>query len=556
MTTSTPGSPPPPSPPPTPSPSPPRVLLVLIDGVGDVALQGRRATPLSLAETPVLDVVARVGANGLIDPVEPGLACGSDTAHLSLFGYDPRVVYRGRGAFESLGAGMDMKVGDIAFKSNFAVVDDRTGVVLKRRVDRAFEEAGPVLCAALDRLCVEMDGSRYRVYCRYATEHRCGVVVREEGGQGGGLSDQIEGTDPLKDGLPLRVARALAVEGVGGNGTGEMSDTSEYEMRARTARVVNAVSDRMREVLRAHPLNKQREREGKLAANVVLLRGCGSLLELPTFEEKHGVRACMVAPTKIIAGLGKSVGMDVLEVDGATGDYRSDFRNKAVRMARAMGGISPSSPLPPYGFGFLHIKAVDDASHDRDVALKMSCLEVVDAMLGQLIKALRDADAGHLVVGITGDHSTPVEFGDHSHEPVPIVMSTVDDIVGAMSDEVLDAVRMDALPLPEDVRTMSSDDRINAFFPWKRDLMVSEKLQTPKTVQVDGVARFSETDSAKGCLGRFPGLFTVPTLFRYASIRDRVYTQNELHVDKGAKFTQPAPGQQEQRPPGAAGPRR
>ncbi len=511
---------------------PPRVLLVLIDGVGDVVLHGQHATPLSLAETPVLDVVARVGANGLIDPVEPGLACGSDTAHLSLFGYDPRVVYRGRGAFESLGAGMDMKMGDIAFKSNFAVVDDRTGVVLKRRVDRAFEEAGPVFCEALDGLCLEMDGSKYRVYCRHAAEHRCGVVVREEGGvEGGrryeGLSDQIEGTDPLKDGLELRVARALAVEGVSGNETGETGETSsEHELRERTARVVNAVSDRIREVLRAHPLNKEREREGKAAANVVLLRGCGSLLELPSFEEKHGVRACMVAPTKIIAGLGKSVGMDVLEVDGATGDYRSDFRNKAVHMARALGNVSQA---PPYRFGFLHIKAVDDASHDRDVALKISCLEVVDAMLGQLIKALRDADAGHLVVGITGDHSTPVEYGDHSHEPVPIVMATVNDIVGAMSDEVLDAIGLDELPLPEDIRAMSSDERIDAFFPWKRALMALKQSHTPKPALLDDVTRFSETDSAKGCLGRFPGLFVVPTLFRLGEATSLV--ENNCLVD-------------------------
>jgi 2,3-diphosphopglycerate-independent phosphoglycerate mutase len=499
---------------------PARVLLVLIDGVGDVALHGQRATPLSLAKTPVLDMVARVGANGLIDPVEPGLACGSDTAHLSLFGYDPRVVYRGRGAFESLGAGMDMKMGDIAFKSNFAVVDDRTGVVLKRRVDRSFEEAGPVLCEALDGLCLEMDGSRYRVYCRHAAEHRCGVVVREEegqeGGRYGGLSDQIEGTDPLKDGLELRVARALAMDGVPGNETGETR--GECEIRERTARVVNAVSDRMREVLRAHPLNKEREREGKAAANVVLLRGCGSLLELPSFEERHGVRACMVAPTKIIAGLGKSVGMDALDVEGATGDYRSDFRNKAVRMAQALGDVSQA---PPYGFGFLHIKAVDDASHDRDVSLKVSCLEVVDAMLGQLIKALRDADAGQLVVGITGDHSTPVQYGDHSHEPVPFVMGTVNDIVRAMSDDVLDAISMDALPLPEDVQSMSSDERIDAYFPWKRKLMGLTTLQNLEPAQTDDVTRFSETDSAKGCLGRFPGLFVVPTLFRLGEATSR-----------------------------------
>ena len=95
---------------------------------------------------------AAAGLNGLMDPVEPGLACGSDTAHLSLFGYDPRTHYRGRGAFESMGAGLAMDPGDIAFKCNFATLDPATGVVVRRRADRRFEELGPQLCAALDGL--------------------------------------------------------------------------------------------------------------------------------------------------------------------------------------------------------------------------------------------------------------------------------------------------------------------------------------------------------------------------------------------------------------------
>lgn len=94
-----------------------RVAFVLIDGLGDVSIpRYGYKTPLQVAETPSLDAIAAAGVNGLMDPVEPGLACGSDTAHLSLLGYDPRVYYRGRGAFESMGAGLAMSPGDIAFK--------------------------------------------------------------------------------------------------------------------------------------------------------------------------------------------------------------------------------------------------------------------------------------------------------------------------------------------------------------------------------------------------------------------------------------------------------
>lgn len=95
------------------------MAVVLIDGLGDVSLPGlRRRTPLQAARAAHLDAVASGGASGLLDPVEPGLACGSDTAHLSLLGYDPRLYYRGRGAFESMGAGLPMSPGDIAFKVN------------------------------------------------------------------------------------------------------------------------------------------------------------------------------------------------------------------------------------------------------------------------------------------------------------------------------------------------------------------------------------------------------------------------------------------------------
>lgn len=97
-----------------------RVAFVLIDGLGDVSLpRFGYKTPLQVAKVPHLDAVASAGINGLMDPVEVGLACGSDTAHLSLLGYDPRVYYRGRGAFESMGAGLAMSPGDIAFKVCF-----------------------------------------------------------------------------------------------------------------------------------------------------------------------------------------------------------------------------------------------------------------------------------------------------------------------------------------------------------------------------------------------------------------------------------------------------
>ncbi|GAB4817188.1 hypothetical protein N2152v2_004234 [Parachlorella kessleri] len=404
--------------------SPERLAFVLIDGIGDVTIPalGSR-TPLQAATVPYLNAVAAAGFNGLMDPVEPGLACGSDTSHLSIFGYDPRHYYRGRGAFESMGAGLAMAPGDIAFKCNFATLDPVSGLVLRRRADRRFETLGPLLCAALDGLALPRF-PQHAVSVKYATEHRCGVVVR-----GPGLSDAISGTDPLRDNLPLQVVRPL-------------DDSPEA---AHTAEVVNQLSAAIRQ---GHPVNKQRVAEGKPPANIVLLRGCGSRLAVQPFLERHGLRACMVAPTKIIAGLGMSLGLDVLEAEGATGDYRTLFHKKAEVIAKALttGG---------YDFGFLHIKAVDDTGHDRLVDLKASAVryeEVVDRMVGQLLRLLWQAERagrGRYSLVVTGDHSTPVEFGDHSHEPVPFAIARVRDVVAALGGTTaIEAVPLEPIPHP------------------------------------------------------------------------------------------------------------
>lgn len=236
----------------------------------------------------------------------------------------------------------------------------------------------------------------------------------------------------------------------------------------------------MREVLASHPINAERLAQGKPPANVVLLRGAGARLTgLPAFlgagqaaaaaAAPGPLRACMVAPTKIIAGVGITFGLDVLPVSGATGDYRSDLAAKAAAVAAALDPLasasasasssSSSSPSSSYDFALLHVKAVDDAGHDRAVALKVRLLEAVDAMIGQLLARLRAAERAQearwrarrrqggdqsddddsdddprcvYAVCVTGDHSTPVVFGDHSHEPVPFAVARVCDAVAAL----------------------------------------------------------------------------------------------------------------------------
>ncbi|KAK6230762.1 hypothetical protein QUC31_002280 [Theobroma cacao] len=471
-----------------------RVAFVLIDGLGDVSIpRFGYKTPLQAANIPNMDAIASAGVNGLMDPVEVGLGCGSDTAHLSLLGYDPRVYYRGRGAFESMGAGLAMSPGDIAFKSNFATLDEKTGIVTSRRADRHFEEEGPILCAALDRMKLP-SFPEYEVRVRYATEHRCGVVVK-----GPRLSGNISGTDPLKDNHLLLEAKAL-------------DDTDEAR---HTAAVVNELSKEISRILVSHPLNAKRLAEGKNIANVVLLRGCGIRIEVPPFEKKHGLWPCMVAPTKIIAGLGLSLHIDILEAPGATGDYRTLLTSKATAIAKALSAPLQSCPsvfVPGedehkpgrsygYDFGFLHIKAIDDAGHDKASVFKVKGLEAVDQAIGQLAKLLWQAESTgnfQYFVCVTGDHSTPVEYGDHSFEPVPFTMCRLKDYVGAIGGEsIVLETSLDPFPLP----TVKAGEDLN------EDIGL-EKGRRCKQVQGfcgDSVFELNEIAAARGCLGRFPG---------------------------------------------------
>eukprot|EP00850_Spirogloea_muscicola_P022802 SM000312S11995 [mRNA] locus=s312:86963:88923:- [translate_table: standard] len=396
-----------------------------------------------------------------------------------------------------MGAGLHMKPGDIAFKCNFATVDDLTGEVVSRRADRHFEREGPILCAALDNL-VPPSFPDYKVNVRYATEHRCGVVIR-----GPTLSGNISGTDPLKDHRLLLRAEAL-------------DDSQEA---AQTASIVNEVSDELRKILREHPLNAQRAKEGKQVANVVLLRGCGLRIEVPSFEQRHGLRACMVAPTKIIAGLGLSLDMSVLPVEGATGDYRTLLTSKAAAIAEALGSpaltrqvLDPGRKMYHgtndnyYDFGFLHIKAVDDAGHDKSLDLKLQALEAVDRMVLQLARMLWDAEVAGLskyTLCVTGDHSTPVEYGDHSFEPVPFAMCHLAAFVEALGgDAVLQGVSLETFPMTGNWESPPT--------------FVSPASKTGAAVS-DTVDRLSEISAARGCLGRFQGGLMLNIINAYCS---------------------------------------
>lgn len=222
------------------------------------------------------------------------------------------------------------------------------------------------------------DYEGYTLTVKHATEHRCGVKI-----SGPGMNDQIIGTDPLKDNLPLRKVIP--------------KDKSD-EKAVFTAKLVQRVSDFIFEELTAHPINKERVAKGLSPANIILLRGCGSRLDITPFDKLHGLKSFMIAPTAIINGLGQTVETKTIEVKnivrckivscvqvaGATGDYHTDLNAKAKACAATI-----TSETEKFNYGFVHVKAVDDAGHDKDLQKKVTYLERVNEMLSTLLTELK-----------------------------------------------------------------------------------------------------------------------------------------------------------------------
>ncbi|MFW6145137.1 MAG: 2,3-bisphosphoglycerate-independent phosphoglycerate mutase, partial [Candidatus Natronoplasma sp.] len=268
-----------------------RILMLILDGVGDRSVKELNGkTPLQAAETPNLDHFAEKGENGLMDTIAPGIRPGSDTGHLALLGYDPYEVYTGRGPFEASGAGLELDPDDVAFRCNFATLKD--GKVVDRRAGRIKEKQ-----EELTKTVQEIDlGVDFQF--KDTVEHR-GVLILKGEGLGGDVSD----VDPHKEKEEFHEAVPL-------------KDTKENK---KTADILNDFTKKSTEVLTDHPVNKEREEQGKPPANVILPRGGGKVPRLEDMRSKHGLETAAISGITLVKGVCALAGMNIIEVEGATG---------------------------------------------------------------------------------------------------------------------------------------------------------------------------------------------------------------------------------------------
>ncbi len=362
-----------------------KAALIVCDGMADRPIKRLKGlTPLEAASTPNFDRAAKMGVTGLVDILAPGLPPGSDVAHLALFGYDALKVYRGRGALEALGAGMEVKPGDVAFRGNFATIQD--GLVVDRRAGRIDSASAAKLAESLQGLRLKKH-SDVEVLIRHTTEHRLAIIFRGEG-----LSPKVSDTDPGKTGKPLAKAEPLTAEA------------------AKTAEAVNEFTEMAVKILADQPLNLERAKRGLPPANAVVLRGAGVLPEVEPLTSRFKVKAAFIAVTSLIRGVCRLAGMEPVEVEGATGTTETNVMAKAEALVRA---------LETCDFCFLHVKGADNASHDQNLEEKIAMIERLDGMVGYLLDHLNLEET---YLAITADHATPISVGNHTGDPVPLTI--------------------------------------------------------------------------------------------------------------------------------------
>ena len=343
--------------------TPTRVVLLVLDGLGDVRQQGK--TPLEAAHTPVLDRLAAEGTLGLSDPIASGITPGSGPAHVSLFGYDPIRYQIGRGILEATGIEMKLEASDVATRGNFASMDGE-GRITDRRAGRISTEKNAELTALLSAAIPEVSGAK--VILRTVKEHRFVAVFR-----GKGLDPRVSETDPQALGKKSLPASPLVPEA------------------AKTSAAVNEFVARANAALQSHH-----------PANTLLLRGFSSPPTIPQMQELYKLNPAAIATYPMYRGLARLVGMTILPTGETVADEFETLRKNWDR----------------FDFFFVHVKKTDSYGEDGNFAAKVKVIEEVDGLLPRLLELKPD------VLAVTGDHSTPCLLKGHSWHPNPFLLSS------------------------------------------------------------------------------------------------------------------------------------
>lgn len=342
-------------------------------------------TPMQAAKKPNMDALAKVSEVGMCKTVADGMKPGSDVANLAVMGYDARECYTGRSPLEAASVGVDMTDSDVTFRCNLVTLSEDGGYDDKTMVDYSAGDIDSADSAVLmEYLQKELGTDEFSLYPGVSYRN----LLLWRGGKTG-----IGTFTPPHDISGRRIG--------------------EYLNSAPEAKPIIDMMRRSYDLLSAHEINRKRVAEGKRPANSIWFWGEGTKPTLESFYDKFGLRASVVSAVDLLKGIGKYTGMNVVDVDGATGYIDTNFTGKKDA---ALNEFENGADLV-----YLHIEAPDECGHRFETENKVKSIELIDSLvLGPIAEGMKKH--GDFRILIMPDHPTPLDIGTHTAEPVPFMI--------------------------------------------------------------------------------------------------------------------------------------
>ena len=361
-----------------------KYIVVLGDGMADepIAELGGK-TPLAYAKTPNMDRLSKLSEIGMVHTIPDGMKPGSDTANLSVMGYDPVKYYSGRSPLEALSIGVPMKDTDIALRCNIVTISEGDEPFAdKTIIDHSSSEISTEDCAVLlQEVAKELADETYQFYVGTSYRH---CLIWDKG--------QVVELTPPHDVLGRVIGQYLPKD----------------EMLRR-------MMERSYELLVNHPINIERKKQGLNPANCCWFWGAGTKPMLSSFEEKTGKKGMMVSAVDLLKGIAVGAGMGVALVEGANGGLHTNYAGKVEAAVKAV-------TQDGYDFTYIHVEAPDEMGHQGSVERKVQAIEYLDTqVIGPVVEKMEAAGEDFRLL-VLPDHPTPISVRTHTSDNVPYML--------------------------------------------------------------------------------------------------------------------------------------
>lgn len=355
-----------------------KYIVLVGDGMADYPLKElNERTPLEAARTPNMDFIAKNGRLGRVKTIPDKATPGSDVANITIFGYDTGKYYTGRGPLEAANLGIEMEDDDVAFRCNLVTAGGDT--LVDYSAGHISSKEAKTLIELIDK---NLGTNRIKFYPGVSYRHL--MLVKR-------------GTEDHLGDLACRPPHDITGRSV-----------SKNLPKGDGADILIKLMNESRGILEKHEINLVRLDLKENPANMIWLWGQGRKPSMPRFTEKYGLTGSVISAVDLIKGLGRILGLEVINVAGATGYYDTDYLGKAKAALKS---------LETRDFVFVHVEAPDEAGHNGDLREKILAIERFDQLVvGTILCAYKRKKNFRILV--LPDHPTPISVKTHTAEPV------------------------------------------------------------------------------------------------------------------------------------------